>query len=427
MQYEAILIHWGELGLKGRNRPRFIDRLAGNVAWALKGLPVKRVRKLPGRLWVQAREGEFLGDEAIARLQTVFGISSFSPAVRADLELEAIQRAAWSLAEPRTYETFRVSARRAFKDLPFRSQELNEQVGSFLWEQRQAKVKMKGADLDVRIEVLPSGAYLYADKFPGLGGLPQGMTGKVCVMLSGGIDSPVAAFRMMRRGCRVVMVHFHSHPFVTRASLEKAEDLAAHLMRYQYDGRLYSVAFGEIQRTIVEAVPPPLRVVLYRRMMVRISEALGRRERCKALVSGESLAQVASQTLSNLVVIDDAASIPVLRPLIGLDKYEIIEQAQALGTFEISVLPDQDCCTLFTPRNPETHAKLDRVLEAESKLDLQALVAGAVEAAERMEVRAPWWRPGKPRPGQAGPNQGRASEEAPGAGISGETAPGTGT
>lgn len=390
MSVDAILVHYGEIALKGRNRPVFIQHLARNIRAALSGLPVAHVEILTGRLLVIARPGEDLGDESLKRLSHVYGITSFAPTLRCPLDLDAIKQTALSLVEGRTYASFRVSARRAFKDLPFHSMELNRDVGAFLWLHRPAQVKMEGADLDVRIEVLPKAAYLYVDRTPGLGGLPVGVTGKVCVLLSGGIDSPVAAWRMQRRGCEAMFVHFHGHPYVTKASLEKAQDLVERLARFQQRATLYAVAFGGLQSRIVETAPPPLRVVLYRRFMVRIAGALAQRERAKVLVTGESLAQVASQTLTNMIVIDKAAPLPVLRPLVAFDKYEIINEAMRVGTYEISIQPDQDCCTLFTPRNPETHAKLERVEAAEAEFDVDAMVAEAVTQAERTRIRAPW-------------------------------------
>ncbi len=323
LQYKAILVHWAEIALKGKNRPKFVDRLAGNIRQAMRGLPVAEIRKLPSRLWITAHGGEHFGDEAFARLRTVYGISSFSPVVRCGLDLEQMKETALKLAKNHQYESFRISARRAFKDLPFRSQEVAGEIGAYVLEHIPAKVKMKGADLDIQVELLPQGAYFYTEKILGLQGLPVGVTGKVCTLLSGGIDSPVAAYRMMRRGCRVVLVHFHSHPFVTRASLEKAEELAEVLARYQTDVRFWAVPFGELQRTLVEKVPPPLRVVLYRRYMLRIAGALAARERCRALVTGDALAQVASQTLTNMIAIEEAAPMMVLRPLIALETISI--------------------------------------------------------------------------------------------------------
>ena len=386
-----ILVHYGELALKGKNRPMFIKQLETNIRQALKGLPVSRVRRLPGRLLVIAKEGRDLGEEALERIATVYGIATYSPALRCPLKMEAIEQTALSLVQNREYESFRVTTRRPFKEVPFRSQELNRDLGAFLYSHRPAKVKMKGADLEVHVDLLPEHAYIYADRHVGLRGLPVGVTGKVCVMLSGGIDSPVAAARMMRRGCRVTFVHFHGHPFVTRASLEKAEELAELLVRHQYDATLYSVPFGQLQGEIVETVPPPLRVVLYRRFMLRIATRIAKEKRCQVLVTGESLAQVASQTLSNMVVIEEAAGLPILRPLVAMDKQEIVDQAKALGSYEISIQPDQDCCTLFMPKHPETRARLRTVLAVEEALDIDRLVEDALERTEQSELRAPWY------------------------------------
>jgi len=390
--YTDILVHYGEIALKGKNRPMFVKRLVRNIRQSLRGLPVAEVRKLPGRLWITAHKDHTFGPEAFARLDVVYGITSYSPVVRCGLEMEEIKKLALDLVQDRTYETFRVSARRAFKNLPFTSLEVNEEVGGHLFENRPAKVKLKGADLQVYIEMVPAGAYLYVDKYPGLGGLPVGVTGKVAVLLSGGIDSPVAAFRMMRRGCRAMFVHFHAYPFVTKASLEKALELAAHLVRYQYTGVLWAVPFGELQRVIVEKTAGPLRVVLYRRFMLRIAGRLAKEAHAQALVTGEALAQVASQTLTNMVTIDQAAPLPVLRPLVGYDKQEIVNEAQKLGTFETSIEPDQDCCQLFVPNNPETHAKLPTVEAAEAELDIDALVDDACARAVREDLFAPWYK-----------------------------------
>jgi thiamine biosynthesis protein ThiI len=216
-------------------------------------------------------------------------------------------------------------------------------------------------------------------------------------MLSGGIDSPVAAARMQQRGCYLNFVHFHSHPFVSRASIEKAEELGEILAQYQYDGVIHMVPFGELQREIVDNTPEGLRVILYRRFMVRIAAEIAKRHKARALVTGEALGQVASQTLTNMITVDEASPIPILRPLVGFDKHEIIEHAQRLKSYEISIIPDQDCCQLFMPKNPETHARLERVLEAEKNLDLEKLIEEALTRIELVEVRAPWWSDKKKR------------------------------
>jgi thiamine biosynthesis protein ThiI len=250
-------------------------------------------------------------------------------------------------------------------------------------------VDLTRPELTVFVEILPGEAYVYFEKVPGPGGLPVGIGGRVVVLLSGGIDSPVAAYRVMKRGCPVTFVHFHSYPFVEKTSQEKADALAAHLTQFQYASRLYVVPFGEIQREVVLSVPPPYRVVVYRRLMARIAEQVAQKEGALALATGESLGQVASQTLENLVVIEEAVRLPILRPLIGMDKEEIAAAARAIGTFETSIIPDQDCCTLFTPKHPVVRSTVEEIRRVEGRLDLSALVAGGLARAAVQEYAFP--------------------------------------
>jgi thiamine biosynthesis protein ThiI len=251
------------------------------------------------------------------------------------------------------------------------------------------KVDLKRPDLTIAIEILPEVAYLSAGKLAGAGGLPVGVTGRGTVLLSGGIDSPVAAYRMMRRGMRVDFVHFHSHPLVSAASREKACELAAHLTRYQSRSTLMLVPFAAVQREIIGHTLRPLRVVLYRRFMMRIASALALKTGGQVLVSGESLGQVASQTLENMLVIEQAAALPILRPLVGMDKNEIVQEARHIGTFETSIQPDEDCCSLFIPAHPETRARLEEVADAESGFDIDRIVGEAVRKAEVVRTSFP--------------------------------------
>jgi len=250
-------------------------------------------------------------------------------------------------------------------------------------------VNLSNPEFTIRVEALTREAFYSFGTVRGPGGLPVGASGRVACLLSGGIDSPVAAWRMLRRGCRVIFIHFHSYPILSRASQEKARELAALLTRYQYHSRLFLVPFGDIQQRVVLAVPPPLRVVVYRRLMMRIAERIARMHRAQGLVTGDVVGQVASQTLENMATIGSVVTLPVLRPLVGMDKEEITAEAIRLGTYPISIIPDQDCCTLFTPKHPATKAKPYEVERAEADLPIEEIVAQAVAAAEIEHFRFP--------------------------------------
>ena len=269
------------------------------------------------------------------------------------------------------------------------SPQIEREVGGRIKEARNWRVNLDRPALTIQVEALTSEAFYSFGKERGAGGLPVGASGRVACLLSGGIDSPVAAWRMMRRGCRVLFVHFHSYPILSRASQEKARELARLLTRYQFDSRLFLVPFGDIQQRVVLAVQPPLRVVIYRRLMLRIAERIARENRAQALVTGEVVGQVASQTLENLSTIGSVATLPVLRPLIGMDKEEIIAEAQRLGTYPISIIPDQDCCTLFTPRHPATKARRSEIEAAEAALPIDEMIEQAMTASAQESFRFP--------------------------------------
>jgi thiamine biosynthesis protein ThiI len=347
---QYIVIHYGELGLKGKNRSVFIRQLTRNIRQALADLPDVNVAIQSGRLLLAIPEAAPIVDIE-TRLGRVFGMANFSPCLAAPHDLGTIKQVVDKALSTRTFGSFRVTARRAFKELPFGSQLLNREIGTHVLETHDTRVDLERPELTIHIELIPRQTLIYLDKRPGAGGLPVGTSGTLLSLLSGGLDSPVASHRMMKRGCRVDFVHFHSYPFLDRTSQEKAMQLADLLTRYQYDARLFLVPFGEIQQQIVNAAPARYRVVLYRRCMLRIAEALAPQTGAQALLTGEALGQVASQTLQNLRVIEAAVTLPILRPLIGMDKAEIIQQAQDIDTYDISIVPDQDCCTLFVPRH----------------------------------------------------------------------------
>jgi len=387
-----VAVRYHEIALKGRNRPFFVAQLAKSLRRATSDLGRVHVHSLAGRLTVEAPD-EVSWPVLRERVGSVLGVANYSPVESVPPTLDALREAALAAVAGRTFASFRVRARRSFKGFPHTSLEIEQQVGGALKLATGAKVDLDGADLTLRVEVLRDRILLSFDTLPGPGGFAVGSSGRVAVLLSGGIDSPVAAWRLMKRGCTAVFVHFHSFPLLDRTTIDKARALAAVLTRYQFSSRLLLVPFGPVQQAIVAAVPAPLRVVLYRRYMVRIAEALAARHKAKALVTGESLGQVASQTLDNMAVIDEAARGPVLRPLVGMDKDEITKQAEHIGTFAISTLPDQDCCQLFVPRSPATAARLPEVLAAEALLDTPALVAAALAGAELERFRFPGGRP----------------------------------
>jgi len=377
----CVIVHYHEISLKRGNRPLFLRRLQENIARAVSDLGPATVVQRPGRI-VLDLEGHEHAETARARLDRVCGIANLALAVRTGSSTESLKRAVDHVIGPRSFSTFRITARRAFKTFPLTSVEINRELGAHVLRVRpEARVDLEHAELNVHVEVLPHEAFVYADRRPGAGGLPVGSGGTVMALLSGGIDSPVAAWRMMKRGCRVHFVHFHSVPYLPDASIGKARELARRLTQWQYVSHLYLVPFGEIQREVVLAVRPVARVVAYRRLMVRIAEALARQTGALALVTGDSLGQVASQTLHNLARIDEAATMPVLRPLIGMDKIEITEAAQRLDTFETSIEPDADCCTLFTPAHPGTRLGREEIEAMEVRLDTDALVRAGVEGA----------------------------------------------
>jgi tRNA uracil 4-sulfurtransferase len=376
----AVIVHYHEISLKAGTRPLFLRHLAKNVERATSDLGPGRLRQLPGRLVLELDDHP--DPEAVARrVRRVFGIANCALAYRVPSTVEAMKPVVAHLVEGRSFASFRISARRAFKTYPLTSVELNRELGAFVLDRVRARVDLTHPELTVHVEVLPAETFVYADREPGPGGLPVGASGTVLALLSGGIDSPVAAWRMMKRGCRVIFVHFHSVPYLPATSQEKARTLVERLTEWQYSSRLFLVPFGEIQREIVLAVPAAARVVVYRRMMLRIAEALARQTGAPALVTGESLGQVASQTLANIARIDEVATMPVFRPLIGMDKLEITAEAQRLGTFEISIEPDADCCSLFVPPHPATRMSEDDVQAAESPLDLSRLIAMGTEGA----------------------------------------------
>jgi thiamine biosynthesis protein ThiI len=384
----SVVVHYQEIALKGRNRPWFIARLVRNLKTATADLDVRQVVPRMGRIEIVL--GSPAEWDAVAdRVRHTFGVANFSRAGRAPLDVGALADAILSDLGDANPESFRVSVRRADKRFPMTSPQIEREVGGRIKQARGWKVDLERPALTVQLETLTHDAFYHFEKESGPGGMPTGVSGRVVCLLSGGIDSPVAAYRLMKRGCRVLPVHFHSYPILSRASQEKVRELVAVLTRYQQHTRLYMVPFGEIQQQVVLTVPPPLRVVIYRRLMMRIAAALAETSGAKALVTGEVIGQVASQTLENMSTIASVVTMPVFRPLIGMDKDEITAEAQRLGTYQISIIEDQDCCQLFMPKHPSTRARASDVEQAERNLPIDEFVLRAVRDATVEEFNFP--------------------------------------
>lgn len=391
MQSQLLLVRFGEIGLKGKNRSQFVQQLVNNLRQALQAVESVHVEAVHGRVYVSwsgaAREKVY---DAVA---STFGVVSFSPALRVDLDLEAMGAAAESILadalQQQPARSFKVDARRAFKAFPCDSIEINRRIGSRLAARFPSlQVDVHRPDVTVEVEVREEGAFLCAERIPGPGGLPVGTSGRALVLLSGGIDSPVAAWYALKRGIQLEAVHFHSFPFTSERSLQKVVDLGRILARYAGELPLHVVHFTEIQTEIQKTIPESFSITIMRRMMFRIAERIARERQALALVTGESVGQVASQTLESIHAINDAVTIPVLRPLVGFDKAEIIERAEAIGTYETSILPYEDCCTIFVPKRPQTRPKTARAQALEARLDVENLIERAL-ANTRIERLTP--------------------------------------
>lgn len=384
----SVVVHFKELSLKGKNRPWFVQILSRNLRRALHGLDVSSIRSVQGRLEIDF-ERDLDWDAVRGRLAEVFGLANFSRAGRAPLDLDRIAAAILADLGDRAPRSFRVSVRRADKRYPLPSPQIEREVGGRIKAATGWTVDLDHGELTIHVETLTSHAFYYFGKEPGAGGLPTGTSGRMTCLLSGGIDSPVAAYRMMRRGCVVDLVHFHSYPILSRASQEKVREIATLLTRHQQRTQLALVPFGQLQQQVVLAVPAEFRVVIYRRLMLRIAERLARQWRGRALVTGEVVGQVASQTVENMTAIAAATSMQILRPLVGMDKDEIAAQAERIGTLPISNIPDQDCCTLFTPRHPATRVRIEQVERVEARLPIEEMVARAVAETAFEELVIP--------------------------------------
>jgi thiamine biosynthesis protein ThiI len=385
----SLVVHYPELALKGRNRAWFVDVLLRNLHDVLEGLRVREVRPIAGRIEVVLRDE---ADEPVIRerLRHTFGVANFASAVRCVPSIDAILDAVACVLGPGDPASFRVRARRGDKRFPLSSPEIERLVGERIVERRGWRVDLGTPASTIFVEVSTRTVFCTGAREAGPGGLPVGTSGNIVCLLSGGIDSPVAAWRMMSRGCRIYPVHFHSHPLTSAASQEAVRRVAGLLARYQTPVRLTLVPLADVQRHVVSVAPPAFRTLLYRRFMVRIAEQAAQRVRARAIVTGDAVGQVASQTLDNLAALDAIATMPVLRPLAGSAKDEIVGQARRIGTFGYSVAGSEECCQVFAPRRAATDAAAAELDAIEQRLDVGGLVSAALAASVHERIDPAW-------------------------------------
>ena len=376
-----ILLHYSEIGLKGANRKTFENQLAKNIRRSLQGLIDARINQVYGRFIISLPK-EFDWQMISQRLKKVVGLAHFALAVQVEQDIEKITRVACEVMRPIRFDSFRVTARRIQKNFPIKSDKIAATVGAAIQAESRARVDLTHPEAVCYIDIVENVALVYAKKIPGVRGLPVGSSEKAVSLLSSGIDSPVASWKIITRGVKLIFVHFHSAPYTSPASINNTKRLVKVLTEYQLSSKLYCIPFLEVQQAIMVNVDPAYRVVLYRRSMLRMAERVAHREKAKALITGESIGQVASQTLTNMQVISEAASLPILRPLSGSDKEEIIRTARHIGTFDISIEPYEDCCSLFVPEHPVTRANMEIVHNAEQNIRLFPLEEQAVKSAE---------------------------------------------
>ena len=391
MKFDTILCHYAEVGLKIGNRRFFENWLKQNIKASLLRVISKEefdIRKIHGRILVELKKDISKDKNNISRaLSDTFGVAYFAFAKTVSQDIRLIREESLSILNENQFETFKIKARRPDHRFLLTAQQVNEDVGAFVLSKINKTVKLNDPDITCFIDIVQGVAYLYTEKIIGPGGLPTGANGKVVGLLSAGIDSPVATIMAMKRGASVILVHFHSVPMTTEDSIEKVKQLTEVLRRYQSRIHLYLVALTTIQKEILVKTKEKFRILLYRRFMIRIAEMIAKKDKAKALITGESLGQVASQTLGNIAAIESVSTIPILRPLIGFDKQEIMDLAKHYGTYDISILPDQDCCSLFVPKNPATNAKKQYLDQEENNLNIDDLMKEAIDSIEYVNIK----------------------------------------
>ena len=388
MQYTEIMVRYGELSTKGHNKKSFIDRLGVNVRHALHSFDQVKVHAQQDRLHVELNGADY--DQVMKRLKLVFGIQNFSPSIRVDKSFEATAEAAAQMIEEQVDHpiTFKVETRRSDHHFELDTFAMNNQLGGYLLEKfpDKLKVDVHHPDLTLRVEIRLNGIYLSSETIKGAGGMPVGTAGKGMMMMSGGIDSPVAAYLAMKRGVSLEMVHFYSPPYTSPQALAKAQQLTERLAKYSGNIRFIQVPFAEIQETVKEKVPEGYLMTVQRRMMLRLAAALMVKRHGLAIFNGESLGQVASQTMESMLAINDVTTYPVLRPVLSYDKTEIIKIAEQIGTYDLSILPYEDCCTVFTPPSPKTRPSVERARKYEQRLDIEGLMKRSLDGIKIINI-----------------------------------------
>ena len=389
MKYTEIMVRYRELSTKGKNRKTFIMQLAQNVKRALADFPALKIHADRDRMHILLNGED--SEEVIPKLSKVFGIQNFSPSIRIEKEMPAIRAMVQEVVRE-VYtpgKTFKITAKRSDHSFELDSNGLNQELGGAVIEAiPEIQVQMKKPDINLRIEIRKDAAYLSYETIRGAGGLPVGTSGRGMLMLSGGIDSPVAGYLAMKRGVEVEAVHFASPPYTSEQALQKAKDLAGKLVPYVGTIQFIEVPFTEIQEEIKRVVPQGYLMTITRRLMLRLTDAIREMRKGLVIINGESLGQVASQTLQSMVAINEVTSTPIIRPVVSMDKTEIIEIAEKIDTFELAIQPFEDCCTIFAPPQPKTRPRLDKAQDYEARLDLEGLMARALEGLKITEISA---------------------------------------
>ncbi len=383
MKPNYFIVHYAEIAIKGKNRPLFERTLIENITKSIKGLKANGVKRKYGRIIVYLKEDSQI-DKIKEKLGKVPGISSYSPALKSTHETKDMAEKALTLLNKP--QSFYIKVKRSFKKHPLKSMEIAKEVGTEIFNQTNLPADFVDPEVTITLEVVENGTYIYTEKYVGIGGLPVGVSGKVMVLLSGGIDSPVASFLTLKRGCKNIYIHFHSEPYTKESSRKKVEKLASIIAEYQGQTKIFMVPLIDIQKEIMLKTDKKYRIILYRRFMFRLAEKLAIRNKAKALVTGENLGQVASQTIENIHTIQTTVNIPIIQPLITYDKQEIINLAEKIGTFETSIEPHDDCCSLFLPKHPATKSDLKSVEFEEEKLDVETLIKDALMKTESVII-----------------------------------------